>query len=226
MTDYHRSPGQELADLRSVAELKQFLERKRSCAETFEEFERELGVRMRRVECELKTAELTRYDVEDKVIHVEGKEYRRCLDKEPKIYLTSSGPVRVERNLFRTGEGGRASCPLEMRAGIIGACTPVLARQVCFLMGQLISEESATVFKELGIEGPSASTCDRLPKVINPVWERNREAWESALREKETVPVEATVLAVSLDGVMVADSRDQATLVRRKGESEELHEIR
>jgi hypothetical protein len=32
---------------------------------------------------------------------VDGQEYRRCLVKEPKTYLTSSGPVTVPRCLFR-----------------------------------------------------------------------------------------------------------------------------
>jgi hypothetical protein len=57
----------------------------------------------------------------------------------------------------------------------------------------------------MGIEGPSASTCDRVPKLISPVWEEHRAEWEAALRAQEVVPAEATVLAASLDGVLVPD---------------------
>ena len=49
---------------------------------------------------------------------------------------------------------------------------------------------------------PSASSLDRLPKELSPHWEAQREAWEAALRATETVPAGATVLALSLDGVM------------------------
>jgi hypothetical protein len=212
MPNYHAARSPEVADLQdlpSVAALRAYLGRRRSPRETFEAFERELGSRMRRVECELKAAELARYDVDAEVIGVGGQEYRRCLDQEPKTYTTSSGPVTVPRNLFRAARGGKAICPLELRAGIIGACTPLLARQVCFLMGQVTSTETAAVFTEMGIEGPSASTCDRVPKLLNPVWEQHREQWEAALRAQEEVPAEATVLAASLDGVLVPDREAQ-----------------
>ena len=75
---------------------------------------------MRRVECELKARELTHYDIDADVIVVGGVEYRRCLSQEPKTYASSSGPVTVPRNLFRPRQG-KAICPLDLRAGIIGA---------------------------------------------------------------------------------------------------------
>jgi hypothetical protein len=116
----------------------------------------------------------------------------------------------VRRNLFRPSGGGKSVCGLDLRAGIVGGlCTPVLARQVSYAMGHMTSVETASLFVEFGVEGPSSSTCDRIPKVVGEVWERNRELWEAALREQETVPAEATVMAVSLDGVMVPDKDAQ-----------------
>ena len=49
---------------------------------------------------------------------------------------------------------------------------------------------------------PSASTLDRLPKTLSARFEVQRDAWEATLRGSETVPEEAAILAVSLDGVM------------------------
>jgi hypothetical protein len=49
---------------------------------------------------------------------------------------------------------------------------------------------------------PSVRTLDRLPKTLSARLEAQREVWEGALRAGETVPEEAAVLAVSLDGVM------------------------
>gem|GEM_PF-5360762 len=54
---------------------------------------------------------------------------------------------------------------------------------------------------ELGGRSPSRSNLDRLPKTLSPHWEVHRLEWEEALREQETVPQEAAVLALSVDGV-------------------------
>jgi hypothetical protein len=63
-------------------------------------------------------------------------------------------------------------CPLELRAGIVGGvCTPAMARMVTYSMGHMTSAESAALIREFGIEGPSSSTCDRIPKVVGEAWE-------------------------------------------------------
>jgi hypothetical protein len=207
MQSYH---GTDLTRFGSFSELQDFLERRREEPGSFEDFEREIGKRLRALENDLKASQLALYDIDDQVILVGGQEFRRCLDKEPKTYLSASGPVTVERNLFRPSGGGKSVCALDLRAGIIGGlCTPVLARQVSYVMGHMTSVETAALFVEFGVEGPSSSTCDRLPKVVGEAWERNREQWEAVLREQETVPAEANVMAVSLDGVMVPDKDAQ-----------------
>jgi hypothetical protein len=177
---------------------------------TFEAFEVALGHAMRELENALKAVDLARYDVAADAVMVDGKEWRKCLANQPKTYLSASGPVTVARNLYRPADGGRCICPLELRAGIIGGLhTPVLARQVAYLMAHMTSEETSRCFTELGISGPSSSSCDRLPKLLSSVWESHRERWEETLRQQESVPVEASVVAVSLDGVMVPDKDAQ-----------------
>ena len=54
---------------------------------------------------------------------VDGKEWRKCLEQQPKTYLSSSGPVIVARTLYRPADGGKSTSPLELRNGIIGGCT-------------------------------------------------------------------------------------------------------
>jgi hypothetical protein len=204
-----------LSGLASFAKLEELLEARSQegspqATLTFEAFEVDLGHAMRHVENELKAIDLARYDIDADAIVVGGQEWRKCLADQPKTYLSASGPVTVSRNLYRPVDGGKSICPLELRTGIIaGLYTPVLARQVSYLMGHMTSQEAREVFVELGISGPSSSSCDRLPKVLSPVWEANREAWEDALRQQEVVPAEASVVAVSLDGVMVPDKDGQ-----------------
>ena len=147
--------------------------------------------------------ELARYDVTAEEVEVGGVAYRHTLTSS-ETYLSGAGPVTVTRNLYRpAGHGSRSICPLELRAGIInGYFTPRAARQAGFVMAQLTSGESEALFDELENMRPSRSSLDRLPKVLSSHWESQRAEWETALREQETVPVAAAVVAISVDGVM------------------------
>src|SRR5256884_4335994 len=177
---------------------------------TFEAFEVERGQAVRGLENELKAAALARYEVDAEAGMVDGTAWRTCLENPPKTSLSSSGPVTVARNLYRPADGGKCICPLERRAGIIvGLYTPVRARQVSSMMGHMTADETRNLFAELGISGPSRSRCDRLPKRRSAVWESHRAPWEDALRQQEVVLAEASVVAVSLDGVMVPDKDAQ-----------------
>jgi hypothetical protein len=175
---------------------------------------------MRKLESEIAAQQLARYDVDADRVTVDGIVYRKCLDQEPKTYRSASGPVTVKRNLYRP-TGGKSICPLDLRAGIVGGFfTPVLASQVLYIMGLMTSHDAEELFEVMEIPGPSSSSCDRLPKVFNDVWETHRESWETALRCQEAVPVEATVMAVSLDGVMIPDKDAQAEAKRQRAEAE------
>ncbi len=218
MDSYHDEETIALEKFASYTELQAFLvDRGQQEPGSFEAYEQELAERMRALENEIKAAELERYDIDAQVVFVNGQQWNKCLDKEPKTYASASGPLTVARNLFRPSSGGRSVCPLELRAGIVGGFfSPVLARQVAFLMGHMTSKDTAEAFRQFGVQGPSSSSCDRLPKVISEVWERNREQWESELRQQETVAVEAVVLAASLDGVLVPDKQAQREAKRER----------
>jgi hypothetical protein len=211
----HQDNTLDLSSLASFERLEQLLTARRrdgspEAMMTFEAFEVELGHAVRGLENELKAADLARYDIDAEAVIVNGQEWRKCLSNQSKTYLSASGPTPVSRNLYRPASGGKSICPLELGAGIIGGLpTPALARQVAYLMGHLTSEETSQVFRELGISGPSSSTCDRLPKRLSAVWESHRVQWEGALREQEWVEAETSVVAVSLDGVMVPDQDSQ-----------------
>ena len=74
------------------------------------------------------------------------------------------------------------------------------------------------------LRGPSSRSCDRLPKLLSAVWERHRASWEEALRQQEVVPAEVSVVAVSLDGVMVPDkdAQRQAKVTREAAQHKGL----
>jgi hypothetical protein len=213
----HQDNTSALAGLASFARLEALLTARRLAGSpeammTFEAFAVELGRAVRGLANELKAVDLARYDVDAEAVMVDGQQWRTCLSNHPKTSLSASGPITVSRTLYRPAGGGKSICPLELGAGIIGGLhTPVLARQVTDLMGHLTSEATSQVCTELGIAGPSSSTCDRLPKRLSAVWASHRAPWEDTLREQEWVAADAAVVAVSLDGVMVPDKDSRAS---------------
>src|SRR5712691_7499132 len=165
-------------------------------------FELELHEHVMPVERDLLADELGRYDVTADEVTVEGVSYRRSLESS-QTYVSAAGPITVTRHLYRpAGRSTKSICPLEWGAGIVpGLWTPRAARQGAFVMAHVTPRESALLFEELGGMQPSVSTLDRLPKSLSVRFEAQREVWEGTLRASETVPEEAAVLAVSLDGV-------------------------
>ena len=170
----------------------------------FASYEHELHEHLMKLERELLAAELKRYDVAVKEIEVEGERYRRIMSSGNN-YLSTAGEVRVARHLYRRvgGDQERCICPMELRAGIIGGyATPRAARQMNFAAAHLPPREAAELFVEIGGMRPSHTTIDHQPKLVAEVWEANRQQWEDILRQTEKITPQATVVAISLDGVM------------------------
>src|SRR3990172_9593496 len=191
----------------AVQRLGQFISARRQAwamgTPEFERFERELHEHVLAIERECLGAELARYDVTAEEIEVAGVVYRPTLTS-PETYLSAAGPVTVTRQLYRpSGRSSKSVCPLELRAGIIrGHFTPRAARQAAFVTAHLTPGESEALFDELEGMRPSRSNLDRLPKELSQHWESHRQDWEAAVRSQETMPDEATVMAISVDGVM------------------------
>ena len=209
------------SDLGSVAiqKLGQFIQEWRACWETgtpdFERFEHELHEQVQRVECEMLKEALSRYDVAAEQIVVSGKTYSQALTST-ETYLSAAGAVSVERHLYRpAGRGSRTICPMELRAGVIGGYwTPRAARQGAFAMAHLTGNDSEALFAEMEGMRPSRASLDRLPKELSLHWESHREEWEAAMREQESWPSQAVVLALSVDGVTVRMKNDEGHLQR------------
>ena len=125
-----------ISNLAGFAKMERFIAARRDSSSTeselsFEEFEVSLSQITHEIENEIKAAELARYNVGVPEIFVEGTVFRKCLENEKKRYMTASGPIVVERNLYRPQGGGKSICPLELRAGIVGGLyTPVMARHL------------------------------------------------------------------------------------------------
>ena len=162
----------------TLEKLVAFIEERRrsdSLSADVAEFEKDVRALCSAVERAATTEELARFDVHAPAVRVDGVVHRFVLRSECE-YLTSAGPVRVERNLYadRSG-GGRALCPLERRAGVIrGYWTPRAAQLATWVTAHLVPGEAEQLFGRLGGMTPSRSTLDRLPKELSERWERQR----------------------------------------------------
>ena len=56
---------------------------------------------------------------------------------------------------------------------------------------------------------PSARTLERLPNILSTRDEAQRDVWADSWRASDTVPEEAALLAVSLDGVMAPMAKSE-----------------
>lgn len=211
----HSPAAQQLAEFIQERSKKWVTQTDLSRVDNFERFEQDLHTLVMALECEMVSEELGRYDIDMQEIEVDGQVYRRSV-RLPETYLTAAGRVSVDRYLYYpVADPGQGLCPLELRSGIVaGYFTPRAARQGAFAMAHMTPGESAALFGEVGNMQPSRSSLDRLTKALSPHWEDHRVAWEAQLRQTETVPPAAKVMAISVDGVMApirgADQREKA----------------
>jgi hypothetical protein len=145
--------------------------------------------------------------------------YRRKA-RHRKSYCGAAGEFSVERYIYVPRGGGRAVCPLELRAGMVeNYWTPRAARLMARAVGCAPPREAADLFEELGGMAPSTSSLDRIPKRLSERWENNREEFENELREQEFVPAEAVTVAVSIDGVYVPTKAGYSAKKNRSDEA-------
>ncbi len=166
-------------------------------------FERELREKTRAVECEATARELERFDLDVPELLVDGVAHHRVLRSETE-YLSSAGPARVLRTLYRASGAATAVCPLELRAGVVeGFWTSHAAELAAWSVAHLTPRESAELFDRLGGMAPSRAALDRLPRALSSTWEAERHDFEAAVRSGEEVDPAAVAIAVSLDGVQM-----------------------
>jgi hypothetical protein len=190
-----------------MAQLQRFLVLRRQARQPVEDlaaFEQQLHALFAAAECEALGEEIARLDINAPVVRIDGVPHRQVLRCE-ETYVSSAGPVRIERSLYSTRQSGeRAVCPMELRSGIVeGRWTPWAAKQATWVVAHLTPQEGEDLFSMLGSMSPSKSSLDRLPKQLGQRWEKSRVVFEESLREKEKVPRAAVTMAVSLDGVML-----------------------
>src|SRR6476660_1143001 len=108
-------------------------------ADRFNQCEAELGERLRELGREALAQELKKADVDADSVLIDGVLHRRVL-RGTETYMTTMGPVEVERTLYkdRTDPGALAVAALEKRLGVVaGFWSPHAAKQVTWVVLQM-----------------------------------------------------------------------------------------
>ena len=191
-------------------------------ADDFNAFERELGKRLQEVGREILADELQRADIDAEAVRIEGIDHRKVL-RASETYMTTMGPVSVERTLYkdRTDPGARAIAAMEPRLGIMGGFwTQEAAKQAMWVVSQMTPALSEELFERVGNMTPSKSSLDRLPKELHEAWQDDRKTFEAELRKVTLVPEGTASLAVSLDGVLIPHRDGEAVATREQAAEE------
>jgi len=156
-----------------------------------------------------------RHDVNAPGLIHDGVSYRQKHRAE-RTYMSSAGPIRILRWVYveRGGHGGKTFVPLEAKLGIVGQFWTQRAAEVgCNYMEETTSRRSCELLKLHKGMTPSASSLDRLPKLIGAMWEENRVELEEAVRAAEELPPEDEIKAIltSDDGVMMRKKDGELT---------------
>jgi hypothetical protein len=188
----------------------------------FERFGRELSERLREVGREALKEELRKADVDADSVLIDGIAHRRVL-RGTETYMTTWGPVKVERTLYkdRTDTDAKAVAALEAQLGVVGGFwLPDAAKQATWVVSQMTPGLSEELFARVGTMQPSKSSLDRLPKEIHDRWEEDRVAFETELRTVTEIPEETKSIAVSIDGVLAPMKEGGAAETRARAADE------
>jgi hypothetical protein len=187
----------------------------------FEEFEKQIREETMKLERTALAQGLAALDLDFEQIEVDGRHFRLMKGKRWATYYTLAGEISMERSLYRPEGQGRPICPMDLRAGVVEGCwTPSAAEVMAQSVALMTPYEAEGFLPKLGGLAPSRSSLDRLPKALSGRWEENRTPWEDTIRSDETVPIEAGIVVVSMDGVQIPMKDGERMEKREKAQAE------
>ena len=136
-------------------------------------------------------------DTDGSPIKVGGIHMTSKHKKEPKVYETSWGAVRVSRYVYQSSQGGETFCPLHQNARIIVNSTPAFARMVSWKYAQMAAPQVEEDLLQNHGRKSSRSTLRDLADVVASIAQAKEEKWVYDIPELSK-PV--TTVAIGLDG--------------------------
>jgi hypothetical protein len=144
-------------------------------------------------------------DVDADAITINGELYRKA-GRNPGTYYTKSGPVTVQRSIYRkAGEREtRTVDTISLRIGTVGdGWLPDAANAMAFLLQQGTSREAEATVQRIGRLRYSRSSFEDIGHLVGRRFVASHQGIEEALIQRYEVPREARSVSVSLDRVSV-----------------------
>ncbi len=141
--------------------------------------------------------QLEHMDTDGSPIKVGGIHMTSKNKKEPKVYETSWGAVKVPRYIYQSSQGGETFCPLDQNARIIVNSTPAFARMVSWKYAQMAAPQVEDDLRQNHGRNSSRSTLRDLADVVASIAQAKEERWVYDIPE---LPKPVTTVAIGLDG--------------------------
>lgn len=118
--------------------------------------------------------------------------------KEPKVYETPWGAVKVPRFVYQSSQGGSTFSPLDQNARIIVNSTPAFARMISWKYAQMAAPQVEEDLKQNHGRYSSRATLRDLSDVIGSIAQAKEEHWTYDIPE---LPRPVATISLGLDGV-------------------------
>jgi hypothetical protein len=175
----------------------------------------------------LEQENLVRFDTEGSPIQV-GPVRLTSKGRSPQVYETPYGPVRVERHVYQTAQGGKTYCPLEDDARLILNATPRWAKVVSYKYASFGADSVVDDLRECNGRTLSNRYVKMLGDTVGTFATAKEASWNYELPEFDrpvasaSVGVDGTCMLLVDDGWRVAMT---GTIALYDAEGERLHTI-
>ena len=139
---------------------------------------------------------LERFDTDGSPIEVAGVRMT-SKGRQPKHYQTPYGEVTVARHVYQTSQGGKTYCPLDQRARVVVASTPLFAKQVCWKYSQMSAGAVVRDLEENHGRHVTQAFVQDLAQAVSAVAEVKEQRWSYEVPKLEK-PVRT--IAIGMDG--------------------------
>ena len=117
--------------------------------------------------------------------------------KEPKVYETPWGALRVERYVYQSREGGKTFCPLDQNARIVVNSTPAFARMVSWKYANMAAPQVEDDLLQNHRRTSSHATLKDLADVVACIAQTKEEHWTYEIPD---LPDPVATVSLGLDG--------------------------
>ncbi|MTI13988.1 ISKra4 family transposase [Sansalvadorimonas verongulae] len=117
--------------------------------------------------------------------------------KEPKVYETQWGQVRIDRYVYQSSRGGKIFCPLDQNARIVVNSTPAFARMVSWKYANMVAPQVEDDLLQNHRRTSSRTTLKDLSDVVASIAQAKEESW---CYEVPDLPDAVATVSLGLDG--------------------------